>query len=111
MNRWTLALLLISVLSTVIAIFLYIGAARERDYFMAVNSKYWKELQFLKYPVNSESMPVMGARQQLEGQIETLNAQIAEGFKIINDQKAVINNLRTLLAQSQARNKQQKGRK
>jgi hypothetical protein len=97
-----------SILSTVIAIFLYIGAARDRDYFMAVNSKYWRELQSLKYPAGE---PVKGARERFEDAIESRNRDVAEGIKIIENQKATINSLKALLKQSQDRNRLQKRRK
>jgi hypothetical protein len=104
MNRWTLILLCLSVLSTVIMIFLYIGAARERDFFMKVNTSYWKQLK---------DAEIVGGFPKAadEDRIKDLETDIANGCQIIDNQKATINSLRALLAQSQARNKRQKGGK
>lgn len=108
MNKWILILLCISVLTTVVLIFITISISRERNYFMQVNSKYWKELQFLKYP---DGAPVLGAKQDLENRLLNALHEVAEGCKIIENQKATINSLKALLKQSQDRNRMQKRRK
>lgn len=53
---------------------------------------------------------VMAQCSTLEIENGLLRADVAEGCKIINDQKAVINNLRRCLSDCEARNKRPKHR-
>jgi hypothetical protein len=114
MSREKLLLILlgVSVITTVIYYFLYRSAAIDLKFFMnaAANRRYGNDPMIYSDP--SLQMSVVNSENDTyKMRLAELQDQVIEGCKIINDQKVMINNLRTLLQQSQARNKKQKTRK
>jgi hypothetical protein len=105
--HWIVTLDALGVLFIVVLIFINISVTRERNFFMQVNTQYWKKLQAIR---DASETPLKAA-DEYEMRIAAMQDEIAAGCKIIEDQKAVINNLRALLKQSQDRNRTSKHRK
>jgi hypothetical protein len=111
-ERFLLILLCISVGSSLILCFLYRQAVGDRNFFMRMEQRTQEKNFKLAGKVDDMAMTIAtDDKKALILRISALQDEIVEGCKIIDNQRAMINNLRALLQQSQARNRTQKRHK
>jgi uncharacterized coiled-coil protein SlyX len=110
--HFTILLLCLSVLSTLIMIFLYRSAKIDRDFYMKLERERHRAMLNLQASYNRLPLRTVGqvpaSLSEQEMRVAELNDTITAGCKIIDDQKRTIDTLRGLLKKSQRLNRLQK---
>lgn len=115
MEKYYYIVLGISLLTSIILVFLYRSASRERDFFMKLEDEQHRKAMGLQFSLERERSGLVNDHipdiANLEARNKSLQDQLTLCCGALEQQRGVINNLKTLLSQSQARNRMQKGRK